>query len=182
MSTVIYSDLEYLYPEMTKESGRPSSSDLRQIVQIAAIKVDELGNEIDTFDILVKPTFTLILPDFFVELTNITQDQVDQQAITLKEAIPQFISFVGTDVVRTYHKDYEVWMQNADYIQYPFNLPKFQKVRELLPKYNINPDDYSSGTLYQSVGLNLSGHVHNALHDVRSMSATMTYLEKNYSF
>ena len=35
----IYLDLEYVYPEMTKEYGRPTDKNLRQVIQIAAIKV-----------------------------------------------------------------------------------------------------------------------------------------------
>jgi DNA polymerase III alpha subunit (gram-positive type) len=113
MSTIIYTDLEYLYPEMTRESGRPSSKDLRQIVQIAAIKVNENGVEISSLDILVKPTYTSQLPEFFIELTGITQGQIDTHAISLEEGIRKFIEFVGDTSVRTYHKDYEVWQQNA---------------------------------------------------------------------
>ena len=43
----IYLDLEYVYPEMTKEYGRPTGKNLRQVIQIAAIKVDVKTNNDD---------------------------------------------------------------------------------------------------------------------------------------
>jgi len=55
---------------------------------------------------------------------------------------------------------------------------EFVKVKELLPKYSIDPNKYSSGTLYKAVKIKMSGHVHNALHDVRSMARTIYFLEK----
>ena len=84
-----------MYPGMTGASGRPTSTETRQIVQIAAIKVDEFGNELDTLNILVKPTFNRYLPEFFTELTNIAQSQLDLQAISLSAGIQIFIDFVS---------------------------------------------------------------------------------------
>jgi hypothetical protein len=45
----------------------------------------------------------------------------------------------------------------------------------LLPQWGIDSDAYSSGTLYRAAGLEMTGHVHDALHDVRSMAAATSY-------
>lgn len=76
--------------------------------------------------------------------------------------------------------DSEYVLSKNEHFDHSFPLPEFEKVRELLPKYNIDPTKYSSGTLYQAVGLKMAGHIHNALHDVRSMAAAMHVLENTY--
>lgn len=174
----IFTDLEYLHPNMKKGLPRPTMKDLRQIVQIAAIRVDDQGVEQESFDQLVIPTYTKEFPPFFTELTNITQAEVEEHGIPFPEALEKFLDFVGDDEIWTFHKDYEVWQQNCGYINQEFPLPPFEVVKFKLPAWGIDPDQYSSGTLYQSVGLEMKGHVHNALHDVRSMSAGVHELER----
>jgi inhibitor of KinA sporulation pathway (predicted exonuclease) len=176
---IIYLDLEYCYPDMTRESGRPSSEDLRQVVQIAAIRFDaKTGKEVDSFDVLTLPKFETILPEFFVELTSITQEDVATQGISFPEALEKLQIFIGETPVRTFHLDEEVLRQNCGYFEIDFPLTPFARVKDMLPDFHIDPNQYSSGTLYKAVGLTMEGWVHNALHDVRSMAQAMYVLEK----
>lgn len=176
----IYVDLEYCYPGMTKERGRPNDQDLRQIVQIAAIRFDtETGKELDAFNVLVRPTYETILPLFFVELTSITQKELDQKGIPLAEAIRRFTFFCGEDAIWTFNADWDVLKQNCGYINlsFPFEQHPFVRVKPLLSSWGIDPEAYSSGTLFRAAGLDMDGHVHNALHDVRSMAAAVHVFE-----
>lgn len=62
----IYLDLESVYPKMTKEYRRPSEKNLRQFIQIAAIKVNtKINEELETFNKLCKPKYTKILAFFY---------------------------------------------------------------------------------------------------------------------
>lgn len=176
----IYVDLEYCYPGMTRKSGRPTDKDVRQVVQIAAIKFDTVTRrECATFDVLVKPLYTKTLPEFFVELTGITQQQVDADGLEFPAALSQFIAFCGEVPIFTFDKDWEVLAQNCGYYDLPFvyAAAPFTRVKALLPQWGVDPNAYSSGTLYQAAGLKMDGHVHNALHDVRSMAAAVACLE-----
>ena len=102
----VYLDLEYLYPGMTREKGRPNDKEKRQIVQIAAILFDSAkGREIESFNILVHPAFEKTLPDFFIELTHITQRSVNTNAIIFPNAIKKLVSFC---------KDYSIWTFQSD--------------------------------------------------------------------
>lgn len=176
----VYLDTEYCYPGMERGTPRPTSADKRQIVQIAAIIYDtETGEEVASFNQLVRPTYQKKLPEFFIELTGITQDEVDSSSITFEEAFGKFVDFCGSLPIRTFDKDEEVLRQNCVYINtaWPF-ASTFIRVKALLPSLGVDPDMYSSGTLYKAAGLNLSGHVHNALHDVRSMAKALKVLEE----
>lgn len=175
----VYLDTEYCYPGMVKGTPRPTSTDQRQIVQIAAIIFDTTsGHEIAQFDQVVMPIYQKELPSFFTELTGITQHDLTRYAIPFREALSTFHDFCGDIPIWTFDKDEEVLRQNCGYIELPWPFSsQFVRVKSLLPNWNIDPNAYSSGTLYKAVDLNLSGHVHNALHDVRSMANAVHIFE-----
>lgn len=178
--TRVYIDLEYCYPGMTETSGRPTDSDKRQVVQIAAIVFDDAGNvETDTYNQIVVPKYTNPLPSFFTELTGITQEQVDEMGVEFEHALKGLVVFCRNRPIYTFHKDWEVLRQNCSYdgLPFPFRDRPFYQVKELLPEWGIDPDAYSSGTLFRAAGLDMQGHVHDALHDVRSMAAAVHHFE-----
>jgi inhibitor of KinA sporulation pathway (predicted exonuclease) len=185
MDQRIYIDLEYMYPGMTRERGRPTDKDLRQVVQIAAILFDNLsGSEIESFEVLTWPSYTKALPPFFVELTNISEDDLTEKGMSFEEGLRKLIQFVRRYPLYTFDQDEAVLRQNCSYVyvKYPFDNRPFIRIKPKLPSWGLESGAYSSGTLYQSVGLNLSGHVHNALHDVRSMAHAVHLLEKRALF
>ena len=176
----VYLDTEYCYPGMRRGTPRPTAADTRQIVQIAAIIFDtDTGEELASFDQLVIPTYQKELPEFFTELTGITQTDVDESAISFSDALTNFVRFCDNLPIWTFDKDEEVLRQNCDYVDiaWPFREP-FTRVKALLPGWSIDPEAYSSGTLYKAAEIELPGHVHNALHDVRSMSQAIHVFEK----
>lgn len=179
-NTRVYVDLEYCYPGMSAASGRPSDADLRQIIQIAAIKYDHDANrEIGAFDVLVQPPYTKLLPKFFVQLTGITQKQVDRYGLNFIQALNMFINFSGSTDIYTFDKDWYVLRQNCTYydMNFPFEHKPFSRIKSQLNSWGLPEDKYSSGTLYQAAKLTLEGRVHNALHDVRSMAAATHFFE-----
>ena len=176
----IYLDLEYVYPEMTKEYGRPTDKNLRQVIQIAAIKVDiKTNKELETFNILCKPKYTKILPPFFTELTHITQEEVDNKGLDFLEALDMLCKFCADIQVYTMDADYSVLSQNCSYYSVKNPLKEFIRVKPMLASWGLDATKYTSGTLYKATGISIkklsSGHVHNALHDVRSMSYATHY-------
>ena len=176
----VYLDTEYCYPGMLAGTPRPTAEDTRQIVQIAALIFDtNTGEEVAHFDQLVVPTYQKELPEFFTELTGITQVDVDSSGVAFKDALTDFAQFCGDTPIWTFDKDEEVLRQNCGYIDssWPFT-QSFIRVKALLPNWNIDPEAYSSGTLYKAAEIELTGHIHNALHDVRSMAQAINVFEK----
>ena len=181
MNRRVYLDLEYCYPGMTKQSGRPTEDDLRQVVQIAAICYDHAaGKELSSFNVLVTPRYTKQLPSFFIQLTGISQQAVDEQAISFSDALEKLVTFCSGLEMYTFDKDWYVLRQNCGYygIKFPFEDKPFIRIKEHLKEWGVPEGRYSSGTLYKAAKLKMDGHVHNALHDVRSMAAATHYFER----
>lgn len=178
----VYVDTEYCYPGMKRGTPRPSSADLRQIVQVAAVLVDtSTGSELAHFDQLARPTFDELLPEFFVELTGITQADVDKAGAPFEEVFAHFVQFCDLHPIWTFDKDEEVLRQNCGFIgqAWPFS-EAFVRVRSRLPRWDIDPDAYSSGTLHKAAGAEPQGRLHNALNDVRSMADAVSRLEASH--
>lgn len=178
VSERIYVDLEYTYPDMNRET-RPTDKDMREIVQIAAIRINTAGVELAHLDVLVRPKFQPKLPEFFVELTGITQESVDRVGVPFDEALMHFVRFCSDIPIWTFIGDYDVFQQNCALhaIEFPFITRPFVCVKPMLAAWGIDSSVYSSGTLYRAAGLRMEGHVHNALHDVRSMAAAVCHFE-----
>lgn len=175
----VFVDTEYCYPGMKKTDPRPTEKDQRQIVQVAAVLYDmEKGVEAASFDMLARPTYEKQVTPFFIELTGITQEQINASAYDFSEVLQMFAAFCSDYPVWTFEKDEEVFRQNCHYIDaaFPFDVP-FTKVKPLLAGWGIDAAQYSSGSLYKAAGLEMEGHVHNALHDVRSMAAAVREFE-----
>lgn len=60
-----------------------------EIIEIGAVKCNELGEVLDTFCIFIKPTLFPILSEFCKQLTSIKQEQVDN-ALDFKWCINEF--------------------------------------------------------------------------------------------
>lgn len=179
MNYRIYVDTEYCYPDMKRTDPRPTSKDKRQIVQVAAILYDaENGQELASFDKLALPLENESITPFFEELTGICKEDIQRKGRYFPEVLQAFVDFCKDHPVWTFHKDQEVFEQNCSYygIPSPF-LENFTRVKPLLKSWGIDPNAYSSGTLYKAAGLEMQGHAHNALHDVRSMAAAVKDLE-----
>jgi len=176
----IYIDTEYMYDDMFREERMPKETDQKQIIQIAAILFDvTTGTELESLNLLVKPIFHDTLPPFFIKLTNITNNDVSQNGLSFPHALRKLKNFCKEYPIWTFNNDYAVLRQNCAFhnIPNPFKKP-FVRVQPLLSNFNINPTKYSSGTLHKAVNVFMQGHVHNALHDVRSMALAMYILEK----
>ena len=175
----IYLDLEYIHPNMGPNKGRPTAEDLRQVVQIGAILFDHSkGEEEDNLDLLTFPAYTRQLPSFFVELTGITQKDLEQKGMDFPEGFQKLVEFCNGYPIWTFDKDQEVLEQNCGYFGIEFSLPDLVRVKPQLPEWGIDPNKYSSGTLYKAAGAEMNGHTHNALHDVRSMAAAIHIWDK----
>lgn len=182
-SLYVVLDLEYCYSGMTEGTPRPTHKNNRQIVQIAAIIFDmKTGKEYAKLDLVVRPTYEKQVGSFFTKLTGITQQQVDR-GVSLEDGLRTLEDFIGNHPVLTYDKDWFVLHQNASYIDYTLTViaRPFVRIKHLLYLYGIDSSQYSSGSLYTAVGLDMKGHVHNALHDVRSLARSLFVLQNTHN-
>lgn len=74
-----------------RNNGKPN-----EIIEIGALKIDENGKTLSEFSRFVKPKLNPILSDFCMELTTISQSEIDS-AKCFPEVLKDFHSWIGLD-------------------------------------------------------------------------------------
>jgi inhibitor of KinA sporulation pathway (predicted exonuclease) len=170
-------DTEYTTWPGALESGWSLPGQHREIVQIAAISVDQFFHPIDDLDVIVRPKLNPVLSDLFVELTQITQDRVDQ-APGFPVGLTALMEFIGDLPVIVMNADEAVFRENCRINDLDFTLPSFHRLRPFLEACGVDLRGRSSGDLHALTDEPLKGHTHNALHDVRSMAAWLRFAQR----
>lgn len=180
-NSLILFDTEYTAWEGSMERKWSNENEYKEIVQIAAIKV--INKEIvDKFNVLITPKINQQLSDYFINLTGITQKDLDK-SIDFEIAVQNFMDFCGDLNVYSYGYDYDIILENFKLYKIPINKYfdwrlKYFDIRDYFRQFNINVDNYSSGTIYKiSNKIHEDASVHNALWDVKSILIAIKYIE-----
>ena len=163
---------------MLRDWGGPD--EWRELVQIAAVKVDPTQDyaELETFDVLVKPQWNPELSQYFQDLTAIRQTQLEAEGLLFDEAAEKFAQFVKGYDVWSYGGDEKIFYENSLFYNVPFKPDcSFYDARMVVKMMGDDATLYSSGTLHMAAGISMEGHVHNALHDCRSV---VQYLKHHF--
>lgn len=171
MRDIVVLDTEYTTWPGALESDWKGKGQHREIVQIAAVRLDSDLREVAAFDRLVIPRINPILSDLFVELTGIDQRQLDANGTSFAIALLKLATFAeGCDIV-CMNGDGKVMLENCDIngVTYPF-ARQFHRLRPLLAREGVDLTLHSSGDLHKLTPTPIGGRTHNALHDVRSMA------------
>lgn len=81
--------------EATCWSGNPMGRQ-QETIEIGAVKLDEFGQEIDTYNEFIKPIIHPNLSAFCSELTSIDQKDVDS-ALTFEKVIDRYIDWINPE-------------------------------------------------------------------------------------
>lgn len=170
-------DTEYTTWEGALQRGWSGENEFREIVQIGAIRVKDL-KEVDCFEKFVVPVKNPNLSQFFVELTGVTQEEVDEKGVSFREAVAEFGSWIDGLDCYSYARDIDVWKENADLLEQslPFSEEKFHDVRDVFNVAGIDTTQYSSGTIPKAFGKTPPPYGHNALNDARSILIALNAL------
>ena len=176
--SIVITDTEYTTWPGALERGWTGPGEHREIVQIAAIRVDDAFAETAALDLLAVPLFNPQLSPLFTELTGISQDDVSGRGLPFPEALSRFAAFCGAGPVVCMNADEAVFRENCSL----WNLPpppggSWHRLRPFLELHGVDTARYSSGELHSLTAHPLQGHVHNALHDVRSMSRWLLHAQ-----
>ncbi len=179
---IIVFDIEYTTWEGAQERNWSGPNEFKEIVQIGAVAVEtdnfsELGWKI----FYVCPVKNPILSDYFTALTGITQEKVDKEAVTLKEALHQFKDWVGDNKLYCWGGDMKVLKDNAELIKidFPFDLTDFSDIREIFKSRGIPTDKFMSSTIPRAFGLEPPSHAHDGLNDARSIVMALRALKSH---
>lgn len=195
MSFVIF-DTEYTTWEGCLQNGWIDWQK-KEIVQIAAVRVDEETYEIsEELNLYVKPKFNPVLSDYFVNLTGIANEKVEAEGIAFPEAYARFKSFAGRDMCFSHawglgqdeQADGKAMSDNLALLGLSDDLPpRYANIapwfKEQYAKRNIHIEKQCSGEIAKLLGCEnemtaLGLDVHNALYDVYSIWAGMKFLQK----
>lgn len=138
---------------------------------------------IDTFCELTKPAINPNLSDYFTALTGITQDRVDQQAIPLLDLLASFHTFCQpADLVMANGHD-DLIIAETLALQDVFAPPLVKPYRDvaglLENTLDLAPDQITTSTLPEKVGLAPQAAFHTALDDAFALARTLGYLRSN---
>jgi DNA polymerase III subunit epsilon len=86
-------------------------SDIHEIIEIGAIRVNRDSTEHDGFQTLVKPEKKI--PKKITELTGITQEMVEREGVDLDKALRDFVEFAGELPLVTFNAEFDMAFLNA---------------------------------------------------------------------
>jgi inhibitor of KinA sporulation pathway (predicted exonuclease) len=179
---IILFDTEYTAWEGSKARQWSQPWEHREIIQIAAVRIDEQATELDCFDCLIKPAHNPTLSAYLIALTGIQQADVDTRGSCFRDAFARFYAFCdqGRTPMFSYGDDPAVLAENFGLNKMaPAVFPAgMHDIRVMFERAGIDTQKYTSGTVYQAVGARFDLAAHNALNDVRSLAVTLRELAR----
>lgn len=178
---IIIFDTEYTSWEGSIERKFSGPNEHRELVQIAAIKVDTTNFKIlDTFEIFIKPKINPQLSDYFMKLTKISQKEVDKKGVSLSKALKEFKKFIGDLPSYSYGSDQMVMKKNCQLIKikFPFSQNTFFDIKKYFISCGIPAQNYNSGSITEAFGVKRRKNQHNALNDCLSILDGLKFLRK----
>lgn len=178
-NTVVIVDTEFTSWEGALENDWGEDWQHREIIQISAMKIDKDTLEVkETFDRLVLPEINPLLSDFIVDLTGITNENVQMKGIPFEEAFEKFVNFVNKDVVWCYGWDGEVFDENIHLIGRCewHDILTFETLHTYFQSQGVDTSKVNSGKLAKHFGVDIEINEHNAMDDVTSIVAALHHL------
>ena len=175
-ATLTVFDLEYTAWECSMARHWLEPGQFREVVQIGAVKLDGRSLKVlDEFDLLVRPRINPVLSPYFEQLTGIANHEVAVRGVDFAEGYARFAAFAGEGPICAFGHDEVVLEENlrlygiTDYRR----LPRFADLRSWFAACNVDPRGKLSCEIAPSLGLNVEGRAHNALHDARAIAASV---------
>jgi len=174
-------DTEYTCWEGSMERKWSGNNEFREIIQISALKIDKNLNIIDRFNLMVKPTFNPILSQYCINLTHLNTDDV-LNGKSYKDMLRKFEVFNDSGHIKSWSwgNDIHVMIENNTLNNTTQQrVDSFFDLSEVFKLENIDTGNSSSGELASYLGIDVSGHVHNAEFDTLSLFKSVELHKKN---
>lgn len=152
-----------------------------EIIEIGAVKVNERGEIVDTFNMFVKPILNPQLTDFCKELTHISQEDVDN-APYFNEVIMDFITWLGSDYYlcswgfydkKQFEKDCLLHKVNRNWIKNHISLKhQYSQIKQMKKFLGL-------GTALKKEKIEFEGTPHRGIDDAKNIAKIfIKYLDK----
>ncbi|GAA2246359.1 MULTISPECIES: 3'-5' exonuclease [Streptomyces] len=185
MRTFVVFDLEFTSWQGALEQDWGAPGQLREIVQIGALRLREDFSVAEEFEALVRPVANPRLSAYFTELTGIDQERVDREGRPPAEALGDFLGFCRGQSVLSHGNDMIVLGENLGWarargeeVGNGFLGAHFLDIRPWLNSLAPRTEAVNVGRLWQVLGLARpgGGQEHSALFDCRSLAAAIEHL------
>lgn len=178
-STIVHYDTEFTSWEGASERGWDQAGEHKEIVQIGAVSLNSMMQETAHFSILIKPTINPVLSNYFINLTDITNEDIAQHATDLATALSRFNEFcANAEYITAFGHDARVIESNCTLvgIENPLPMNKFRNVRPALCSAAGAPEaGAQSATFPAFLGLPMAGKHHDALSDTRAITSVISF-------
>jgi len=177
--TFIIYDTEYTSWEGAHARGWDGPGEEKELVQIGAIRVQNF-KEVDALLLYVQPRINPDLSDYFIQLTGVTQQDVDTKGILFEDAYATFMQWAGDLPLYSYGPDHDVLRINHRLYKTGVEIPatQFNDVRECFTATGVDVSKYMSSTIPKAYGLTPPPAGHDALNDARSIRMALQAIAK----
>jgi inhibitor of KinA sporulation pathway (predicted exonuclease) len=185
LRTFVVFDLEFTSWQGALEQDWGAPGQLREIVQIGALRLCEDFSVAEEFEAVVRPVTNPRLSAYFTGLTGITQERVDREGVEPAEALGDFLGFCRGQSVLSYGNDMVVLGENlgwararGEQVENGFLPAHFLNIRPWLNSLAPETATVNVGRLWQVLGLPrpAAGQEHSALFDCHSFAAAIERL------
>ncbi|MFE7170733.1 exonuclease domain-containing protein [Streptomyces sp. NPDC057616] len=185
MRTFVLFDLEFTTWPEALEQDWSAAGQLREIVQIGALRLREDLSVAEEFEALVRPVVNPRVSAFFTELTGIDQETVDRDGMAPAEALGAFLGFCRGQSVLSSGNDMVVIGENVGWarargeaVENGYLGAHFLNIRPWINTVAPVTSTANTGRLWQTLGLPkpAAGHEHSALFDCYSFAAALRHL------
>lgn len=176
-------DTEYTSWEGAQETNWSLPGQYRELVQIGAIRVDGISfKEIDSLTVFVRPRLNPKLSEYFVQLTQITQEQVDIFGVDFVDGLNSFFLWSKEDEMYSYGGDEKILQENCILTTsvFPFRLSRFHDIRKCFESFGVDTSKQTSGNIMHAFGKKSSRRAHDALSDVREVLDGLRLLRSQF--
>jgi inhibitor of KinA sporulation pathway (predicted exonuclease) len=155
----------------------------REIIQVGAVKIETEGEmlEINNFQVLVRPQINPILSDYIINLTGITQKNIERDGISFPLALSRFTNFIGEHPINIFCNgdDKDVIEENCHIHSRPFPsiLTKTTDLKNYFSEIlGVSRKECISGKLPELFGFKNNGKIHTGLGDAKSISQALRHI------
>ena len=180
---VIY-DLEWTAWEGSQARQWSGPDEYREIYDIGAVKVggDDFAT-LETFHRFVTLELVPELPQYSVDLTGITQKDLDDEGMLYSKAIEEFAAFANGLSMHHWGGDSEVIAENCKlkYVDNPFAPDQCNDIREVFRRRGIAVENYMSSTITEAFGQKNERRSHQGTADALNIVDALRLLEHEVS-
>lgn len=179
MTEVTILDTEFTSWAGAQERDWSGPNEYRELVQIGAIRLHPITlKETAALDLIVKPLRNPVLSDYFIGLTGITNDRLERDGLSFANAIERFRDFMQGGPLYSYGGDDTILNENIQLHGYDGDIQTFSghDLHDWFTGQGVETASVCSGELARHVGAEFDPPAHDAVNDVRSITAAIRHL------